>query len=184
MNVPDLPDFRRVLESSQGMLDVADLAECHGVLCGMICRRNELTLTDYLDQLLALQLVHDPSPGFRADLMDVFETTNSQLADEDMGFRLWLPDDDQTLDERTISLAQWCTGLLAAFSDGEDLEKLSGEAAEALEDISQIAKAGISADEDSEEDEIAFVEIVEYVRVITLMLREEFRGPGEDDFIH
>jgi len=37
---------------------------------------------------------------------------------------------------------------------------------------------------DSEDDEAALVEIVEYVRVVTLMMREDFRGPGSDDAIH
>jgi uncharacterized protein YgfB (UPF0149 family) len=39
-------------------------------------------------------------------------------------------------------------------------------------------------DEDSEDDEEAFFEISEYVRIIALMMREEFRGPGSEDLIH
>ena len=65
------------------------------------------------------------------------------------------------------------------------------EAAEALDDVQQIARAGFasSADEaealaQEEEDERAFVEIVEYVRVVILILREEWRGPRIDDPIH
>jgi uncharacterized protein YgfB (UPF0149 family) len=39
-------------------------------------------------------------------------------------------------------------------------------------------------DAEREVNETAFFEIVEYVRVVTLMLREELRGPGVDDPIH
>ena len=38
--------------------------------------------------------------------------------------------------------------------------------------------------EESEEDETAFMEIVEYVRVVALMMREDFRGPAGDEAIH
>jgi uncharacterized protein YgfB (UPF0149 family) len=62
---------------------------------------------------------------------------------------------------------------------------------EALQDVRQIAAAGFldpasdsSNDADNEENETAFFEIVEYVRMVTLMLREELRGPGVDDPIH
>jgi uncharacterized protein YgfB (UPF0149 family) len=184
----ELPDLNQAVESGQGQFDVADLAECHGVLCGMICRHHELTATDFLHQLKALELVEDPPSALHSDLIDLFDCTRTQLADEEMGFRMWLPDDDQTLDERTISLARWCTGLVAGIGpiqqkDGQK-SMLSSEAVDALEDISQIAEAGISGEEDSEEDEVAFFEIIEYVRVVTLMLREDLRGPGEHDFIH
>ena len=38
MSAPALPDFQRTILLSQGNLDAAELAECHGVLCGLLCR--------------------------------------------------------------------------------------------------------------------------------------------------
>ena len=35
-----------------------------------------------------------------------------------------------------------------------------------------------------EEDEVAFAEIVEYIRIVILMIREDLRGPEEQDLIH
>ena len=71
------------------------------------------------------------------------------------------------------------------------MHDLSEEAAEALQDLQQIARAGLSTyaddaaeDAPEEENEQAFCEIVEYVRIATLILREELRGPGKDDQIH
>jgi len=111
-----------------------------------------------------------------------------QLADEDMGFTLWLPDDDEPLEERTICLAHWCLGFLAGLASGGQFEALSDEAGEAMEDLQQIATAELTAsehsEEDSEDDEAALVEIIEYVRVVILMMREDFRGPRSDDAIH
>jgi uncharacterized protein YgfB (UPF0149 family) len=99
-----------------------------------------------------------------------------------------LPDDDELLEDRTIALAQWCGGFLAGLASGGEFEVLSEEGREAIDDLQQIARAELTAPEgegpDNEEDEVAFTEIVEYVRVVTLMMREDFRGPGADDPIH
>ena len=65
---------------------------------------------------------------------------------------------------------------------------MSEEAKEAIEDLQQIVRAEISSPAEdvgeTEEDEVAFAEIVEYVRVVALMMREDFRGPGQDEAIH
>lgn len=211
MSPDPMPDFHHALLLSRGALNAAELAECHGVLCGLICRNGAVTHQDYLAQLAALQLVEDPGQPLKELFADAHISTMQQLADMDLGFNLWLPDDDQPLDERTDALAQWCTGFLAGIGLGGDLPALSEEALEALEDMRQIARASYPkvamtdadraevmdfasaemdlgdtdpADEGEESDENALMEIVEYVRVVTLMMCEEMRGPGAEDRIH
>jgi len=188
MSAPVLPDFQRTIRLSQGNLDAAELAECHGVLCGMVCRESDSTASDYMHELKAMTLVKDPGAALDAVLTEVFESTVKQLADEDMGFTLWLPDDEEPLEERTIALAQWCSGFLTGLSSGGPFETLSDEVREAIDDLQQIANAELTAPEGDEaglqEDETAFVEIVEYVRVVTLTAREDFRGPRAGDHIH
>lgn len=189
---PDaLPDFRHVLLLSHGGLNAAELAECHGVLCGMICGESGHTAADFLSHLATLELTVEADSVLHDALTEAFHSTMQQLADEELRFNLWLPDDEQPLAERTQSLAQWCTGFLAGIGLGGPLQSLSEEASEALADLQQIARAGFSLQADDagevapqEENEQAFCEIVEYVRVVTLILREELRGPGEDDQIH
>lgn len=187
-----LPDFQHALMLSHGSLDAAELAECHGVLCGMICAEAGKTAGDFIHQLEALRLLDEPGLALHEVMVEAFESTLQQLEDSDFGFRLWLPDDDQPLDQRTDALAQWCTGFLAGLGLRGSLPQLSTEALEALDDLQQIARAAhaTAGDDDAppgpvgEADEQAFCEIVEYVRVVTLMLREELRGPGADDAIH
>jgi uncharacterized protein YgfB (UPF0149 family) len=188
MSVPSLPDFERAIRLSQGNLDAAELAESHGLLCGLLCRETNGTANDFMSQLAAMQLVVEPGVALEAVLAEAFESTMAQLEDEEFGFVLWLPDDEESLEERTIALAQWCSGFLAGLGSGGQLDALSEEAKEAIEDLQQIARAEISSPgqdvDDSEEDEVAFTEIVEYVRVVALMLREDFRGPEQDEAIH
>jgi hypothetical protein len=99
-----------------------------------------------------------------------------------------LPDDDEPLEERTIALGQWCMGFLAGLASGGQFNALSEEASEAIEDLQQIARAELTAAEggaeDNEDDEQALAEIIEYVRVVALMMREDFRGPRSNDAIH
>ena len=190
---PDpLPDFHHALMLSRGSLDAPELAECHGVLCGMICAETGKTADEFIAQLQSLQLLDQPGMALHEVMVEAFESTLQQLEDSDMQFSLWLPDDDQPLDQRTDALAQWCTGLLAGLGLAGSLPEISEEAREALDDLQQIARAAYATFDDDdalpvggeEDDERAFTEIVEYVRVVTLMLREELRGPGADDAIH
>lgn len=188
MSAPSLPDFSRALDLSRGNLDAAEMAESHGLLCGLLCGGLADSTGDYLDQLRALQLVPQASGGMEQMLTELWDATRRQMDDEELGFNLWLPGDDEPLEDRTISLAQWCSGFLAGLGSGCSLENLTDEASEALEDLVEISRAEVVSEEGplavSEEDEKAYAEIVEYVRIIALTLREEFRGPGGDDAIH
>jgi uncharacterized protein YgfB (UPF0149 family) len=188
MSAPALPDFQRTIRLSQGNLDAAELAECHGVLCGLLCRELARTANDYIQHLLALKLLVQPGDAVDAVLGELFESTVQQLADEEMGFALWLPDDEEPLEERTIALAKWCMGFLTGLASGGEFDALSVEASEAIEDLQQIAHAELTAAEsgvdDNEDDEEALTEIIEYVRIVALMMREDFRGPGSSDAIH
>jgi len=185
MSVPALPDFERTVRLSQGNLDAAELAESHGLLCGLLCREASGTASDFMGHLGAMQLLVNPVSALESVMEEVFDSTRRQLEDEEFGFMLWLPDDDESLETRTISLAQWCSGFLAGLASGGQLDALSDEAKEAIDDLQQIGRAEISSgQEENEEDETAFAEIVEYVRVVVLMMREDFRGPGQDEAIH
>lgn len=191
MSTENLPDFDRSLALASGKLDSAGLAECHGMACGLLVREHNANPDAYFDLLGMLEVVHDPAPGFRSALEELFSASRDQLGDDEMGLVLWLPGDDESLEDRTAALAQWCNGFLAAIGAGQDqrLDELSGEAAESLADLQEIAMAEIGEGEDPEEGDLeeeegAFAEIVEYIRIAVLILREELRGPVEGESIH
>jgi uncharacterized protein YgfB (UPF0149 family) len=135
-----------------------------------------------------MRLVIEPGEALHEALTEAWRSTVAQFEDEEFGFTLWLPDDDEPLEERTVALACWCSGFLAGLGSGGQLEALSEEAREAIGDLQDIARAELSAPPgdgpESEEDETAFAEIVEYVRVVALVLREDFRGPQANEVIH
>jgi uncharacterized protein YgfB (UPF0149 family) len=188
MAAPALPDFEHTLRLASSELDAAGLAESHGLLCGLVCRESCPNAGEYLQQLAAMRLVVDPDKALHAALTTAWRNTLEQFDDDEFAFSLWLPNDDEPLEERTVALARWCSGFLAGLGSGGQLEALSQEAREAINDLQEIARAELSAPaedaEQNEEDEAAYAEIVEYVRVVALVLREDFRGPEAGEVIH
>lgn len=186
MSVINLPDFEHTLAIAQGNLEAHELAECHGVVCGLLCRLPNASLDVFIVLLDMLELVHSPSQGLEMALEELLNSSRAQLTDEDLGLVLWLPDDDETMEERTMALSQWCSGFLAGLGNSGDdtLEAMSDDANDGLMDLQQIATADVSDTDQSEEDENAFAEIVEYIRVVILMIREDLRGPDGEDLIH
>lgn len=186
MSTTPLPDFEHTLALAQGNLEAPDLAECHGVNCGLLCRLPDASLDAFLGLLDMLELIKTPGTSLRLTLEDLLNSTRSQLLDEELGFSLWLPNDDEMLEERTMALAQWCSGFLAGLgSSGDDtLKTMSEEGNDAIKDLQQISTADVADTDESEEDEIAYAEIVEYIRIAVLMIREDLRGPEERDLIH
>jgi len=181
-----LPDFEHTLVIAQGNIEAPELAECHGISCGLLCRDEQATLDDFMALLNMLEMVKTPGSDFQLSLEELLDSSRSQLADEDMSLTLWLPNDEETLEDRTTALGQWCSGFLASLGGGGkgSLSNLSEEANEALKDLQQISTADVTDTDESEEDEIAFAEIVEYIRVVVLMIREDLGGPDGQDMIH
>ena len=186
MSTTRLPDFERTLALAQGNLEAPELAECHGVNCGLLCRMPDASLDAFLGLLDMLELVNTPGTGLKLALEELLISTKAQLLDEELGFSLWLPNDEEMLEERTMALAQWCCGFLAGLgsSGDETLKAMSDEANDALKDLQQISTADVADTTESEEDEVAYAEIIEYIRIVVLMIKEDLRGPEDRDFIH
>lgn len=147
-------------------------AELHGSLCGFLCAGGEPVPGHWLDQLRI-----DPaglaSEG-RTDLETLRRDTIRLLDDPEMGFALMLPDDDAGMGDRVDALSHWCGGFVGGFGLGgaERASALSEDGRDALRDLGRIAGFGYEASEE-EEDENAFAEILEYVRVAVILLRQE-----------
>ena len=186
MPVQPLPEFEDALAKAGGQLDAAGLSECHGAVCGMLCRHPQHDEDQYLRLLTELELAREPADEMRECLVSLHQATVSQISDEQLRFKVWLPDDEEPLEDRARALAHWCSGFLAGLGFGHDaaMDELSGDLEEVLADLQQIARAEADTDGDSEEEEAALVEVVEYIRIVTLMLREALRPPESRDRLH
>jgi uncharacterized protein YgfB (UPF0149 family) len=186
METSRLPDFENTLAITGGQLESPELAECHGVACGLLCRHMDASLDAYVGLLDMLELVKAPEADLKMSLESLLNSTRLQLMDVDMGLSLWLPNDEESLEERTMAMSQWCSGFLAGLGSGGDdqLKAMSDEASEALKDLQQISTADVADTSESEEEENAFVEIVEYIRIVVLMIKEDLSATGGRDMVH
>jgi uncharacterized protein YgfB (UPF0149 family) len=152
--------------------DPARVAETHGVVIGLLVAAPKQNDQQLADQLAGLQVGDWSSDKIQQQLGPAISTLRSELSSPDMDFRPLIPTDDRPLDERTVCLASWVTGFLAGYGTaGPPAEQ--GDAGEALQMLEQIARAGLDPDAEDEAQEEALTELNEFVRVATLLLREE-----------
>lgn len=157
-------------------------AELHGSLTGFLCAGGLAHRGSWLHEL-ALDEVEDAlgDAPERAVFDRLFTGCTAELDNPDLSFSLMLPDDDAPLGDRAGALVDWCRGFLGGLGlTGVDLKQALGEETdEILRDFGRIAATEVEADDDVEEDEEAYAEVVEYVRVGVMLLRNHLAGFGD-----
>lgn len=149
-------------------------AYVHGGICGVFAGAGPVVPEDCLAATAqALDL------GLHGELAEtclrLADVTRRSLEDEEFDFQPLLPDDEAEIAVRVRALADWCRGFLAAYAlmvADTDGSGLGEETSEILKDMAAIANAGHEGDgEDQEEEaESHFFELVEYLRFATLNL--------------
>jgi hypothetical protein len=149
-------------------------AEGHGMLCGLMCGGASATLSLWLAEMLQDCNPHDLLvQELTEELRELATTTLTALEDPDLGFSLLLPDEEQPLPERAAALRNWCQGFLYGLGlTGLDEARLSREIAEALRDLAGIAHLDADGLAGSDDEEGAYAELFEFVRVATMLIRE------------
>ncbi len=148
-------------------------AEAHGIASALCCRGfSSAGIDDVTDKF---NLNDDAS---LLGVQSLMEMSLRNLSQTHFSFDLWLPQDASLIFE-SRALSQWCSGFVIAFlHDGEQiLETLSDTASEAIEDIIEIATVEHTSTNEEEqnvtENEVAFFEICEYVRMGVQLIFEE-----------
>lgn len=92
-----------------------------------------------------------------------------------MEFQPLLPDDDAALEDRARALSQWCQGFLYGFGTAQPVkpEELPANVDEILRDLTHIGRASVEIDEDDEEQEQAYSDVIEYVRAGVQLIHDE-----------
>jgi hypothetical protein len=166
-------DFDRVQDALEGLGANLDAAEAHGTLCALLLDNAELPtwLGHTLDDL------PDASDVLAAErvgvLEELFAVTQAQFGSEDLAFEILLPDEDDDFSLCLLGLSHWCLGFLYGFglNAAATDDALDDVAREGLSDLLEISK--LSHDEEADEAaQQQFAEVVEHVRIVTLMLRE------------
>lgn len=148
-------------------------SEVHGLITGWICAGSQMApaarrsaVADWLHVEL------NDAGGALIDAL--YDDAVAGLADEELGFRLLLPDDETEVDRRTGAVSRWCSGFLAGFGMTGRYrdEDLSDEVGEVLTDLGRISAFSEDVPE-GEENEADLEEISEYVRMSAMLVYTE-----------
>ena len=198
-----ISDIYYELESALKLMDNdTDPSELHGTLGGLLCADKRANVNRWLASLFPdnskaghdstnikpankMQADNMPLVALKQSLGRLFEETRQQLSDPLCSFDLLLPGDDYSFEQQILALGEWCQGFLIGLNLGgiEDFNSLQGDAKEFARDMVEIARAGVSYDfSDDEEDQQAYMQLVEYVRVGVMMVNDELSAvPGASE---
>jgi uncharacterized protein YgfB (UPF0149 family) len=146
-------------------------AEAHGCLCGGLCARRDYSGAEWLEEVL-------PDAGTdRSDdtvLAALLTETSGALARAELEFQPLLPG-DAAIAERVEALAAWCQGFLYGIGSAGTTGRgdLPGDVSEVLTDLAGIAQAGAPGTDSPDDEEDAYVELVEFLRAGVQLVYED-----------
>jgi len=171
-----LPSFEKIAQALETAELFTNAAETHGILSGFVC--GGVALDDQSWQPLFNDVVNEgmglPS-SLKKLVADIYADVVKQCTDDGLGFNLLLPDDEKPLDERAEAMAEWAQGFLVGFGMVQQgLNHAPEEIQEVIRDIRDISQLSLDFEQEDEESEIAFAEIVEYLRVSAMLCFNTF----------
>ena len=156
-----------------------DAAQTHGLLTGRLAIAGVPAGPDWLLQVLEGT---DEANALRQECQQIldslYQSTYWQLSERLSEFEPLLPGDEDDVAQRAVALGHWCEGFLhgiVSAKQGDALrERLGAEPlSDIIKDMLQITRVGLDDESDEEDNESAYVELVEYVRVAAQLCYEE-----------
>ena len=187
---PEIVELEELLYRIDAAMGAAD---AHGALCGMLCARGTIELSEWIDHVIGEQeqgneLLHDVVHK----LSELHQSTLEMMNDATGDFKLLLMDDEDPLTERVETLSAWCQGFVYGLAAGgiKEGSELPEDTDELLKDMIEISRAAHDVDDagveesDDNDDEEAYMEIEEYVRMGVLLIYEELQPLQSTQTIH
>ncbi len=182
MNQTDPKQFQRKIyaelnEKLKSSSWKSGAAEAHGLLTGLACRG--ITTTEIGNRMYLFQFSADEDTAL---LEGLFELILRELESSAPTFNLLLAGDEEHITARVDEIASWCGGFVQGFChDGDSaISEQNAEAQEVIQDIMDICGMEVdltdSASHHLEEEEKAFSEVEEYLRVGIQIIFDEASG--------
>ena len=159
-----------------------DVSECHGNISACLCTDNMTA-----EALLPEEIKADESSlssetmQLKTAFLNLITETLEQLNDSEMSFYPLLSPDSESLTDRTLSLSSWCQGFIDGFGyviaqKNISIDQIEQDIiGEIIEDFSQISKLSTASVMNEDGEELAYIEVVEYVRVGAQLIFEEMK---------
>lgn len=173
--LPALPSYSELVNTlTQAKINFTP-SEAHGLLCGYLCAPSGANKTPWKKTLLG----KNKNNACYELLQQIYEVSYHQMSDFSFEFSLILPDDEEDINIRTEALGLWCQGFLTGLEQSKiPIQRPEdNEFTETLNNLIEIAQVSYGDIADNEEDETAYFELVEYVRLGALMIFQELKTP-------
>lgn len=149
-------------------------SQIHGLICGILCGQpnNAAIWTEWLKGEKITRKVAQL-------LKKLYEGSERQLKEFAFELQLLLPMDTEDLTARAEALTLWSQGFLTGLKlvNVPIVSREPSEATEAINDLIEIAKMNYEEVVANEEDEAAYMELVEYVRMAAILIYQDKREP-------
>ncbi len=177
----EIPGYDRLSEALLRLGFTQDAAEYHGTLCGALCVKTP----GEIDPLRLLESAETPEGEDENEARTLRELCGHALDtfnSVEFIFSPLLPDDEEDLTLRVRALSSWCEGFLYGLSTGAplDLKQCSPEFKEIVRDFTEFTHAGVDEGDETELEETAYAELVEYIRVGAQLIYMELRGHDDN----
>ena len=176
-------DFNKLDELRKSASIGMSLPETHGGICSQICFQS-----DHFEEFVPLDNSDDDATvsvqiaTYRKALKKIIERDLNKLKDGDLSFELIIPDESNSIQERAEALSIWCQGFIDGFSflftehDFKIDQAEKKESFEIIEDFTQISTLDSHSISEEVDEELALIELIEFVRLSVQMIYDEFRS--------
>lgn len=167
------PDYEEITKALQDLQTPYHTTQIHGLICGFICGTSGNTHFNWQD-ITKNNTQHQEAI---TALERLYEFSYQHISEFSFEFNLLLPEDDTDLGSRTEALGLWCQGFLSGLNQTQaNFDNAPEEITETLEDLTEIAQVNFEDMTENEEDETAYFELNEYVRLAVLMIFHELKS--------
>lgn len=175
-----MPQYSQIDTLMQQVGAEPSAAELHGLMCGFLCGGIQLNPDEAIRPILGAFELNDVFNSQLVQLTkDLYTLGQTQLHDQMYDMQLLLPSDEDTLIARSVALSQWCQGFLYGLGlAGIAIEgSKNGEVLDIYPMLAEIAKYRPEEECHNEENEKAYAELVEYVRLAVCIIHREHQIP-------
>ena len=159
-----------------------DMSGYHGKISAYLCCDSMKTETLLPEEINADESsLSSEAMKLRTVLLSLIIETLEKLNDSEMTFYPLLSPDTEPLIDKTLSLSSWCQGFIDGFGltiaqKNTSIYPIDQDIiGEIIEDFSQISKLTSASVMNQDGEELAYMEVVEYVRVSTQLIFEEMK---------
>lgn len=170
------PDFDTLSQTLRRLEAGVGAAELDGALAGFLCAGGTVASDRWLPALALGELDESlDRAGDREFFKSFFLGLARDLDDPEFGFSPLLPGDEEPVADRAAAMVDWCRGFLGGLGlAGVDLTAgLAGDSGEVVGDLGRIAATEFDPGDTDADDEEAYAEMVEYIRVGVILLHQQ-----------